>query len=269
MKTVNLVVSKTFRILLIFLLVFIWIRFYQNNLLLSVLYSAILAIICDLCLEFLLRKKQTKDLLKKEEILDAKNYAYHFLLNDKSVSLAFFEKILNKHFAIHKKSNYLWWDSENEVTVFYPCFNTDVVKIRDVISIYNSIKGIPSPTKIIICATIFDQSTVTFAKSSPINFLLFDQFDTYEKLMKPNNLFPSNTQKLEEKKQSNWQNIAEYAFNRKRTKTWLFSGLLLIFSSLFVRVSIYYLIISSILIIFAIISFTNTKYNSKPTEKLF
>lgn len=269
MKTLNTIISRAFRITLLFLLAFIWVRYYQKNLWLAVLYSAIICIFLDLILSLILRNKQVKSSLKKEEINLAKTFANHFIFSHKSVVLSFFYKLLSKHFEINKKTSFLWWQKGDDVVVFYPIFSTYTVKIRDIISIYNSINTPQKPTKIIVCSAEFDRETVNFAKTAPISFLLFDQFDTYEKLMKPNNFFPTNIKKSPTPQKSNWQAIAEYALNRKRTKSWLFSGLLLIFSSFFVRVSVYYLIISSILLILAIISFTNTKFNSKPTENLF
>ena len=269
MKTLNSIISQVFRLTLLFLLAFIWVRYYERNLWLAVLYSAIISIILDAILSLILRNKQQKTSLKKEELNLARTFANHFIFNHKSVALNFFSGLLGKHFEIKKKTSFLWWEKGDDVIVFFPIFSTNTVKIRDLISIYNSINLPTKPTKIIVCAADFDRETINFSKSAPINFMLFDQFDTYEKLMKPNNVFPKNINHKNTPAKANWQVVAEYALNRKRTKSWLFSSLLLIFSSFFVRVSVYYLVISSLLLILAIISFTNTKYNSKPTENLF
>ena len=269
MKSFNSVISHIFRILLLFLLVFIWIRFYERSLGLAVLYSTIICIILDLFLTAILQKREKESTLKADELKLAENFANHFAYNDSSVALGFFHKLLSKQFQVQKKSKYLWWENEGTLTVFFPLFQFDATKIRDLFKIFNSIKLSRRPDKIIVSTSHFDAETRAFAMRSPVNFVLLDQFDTYEKLMKPENFYPDVKVDVTAKKGGRWQAILEYALSRKRTKAWVTSSLLLIFSSFFVRVSVYYLIISSILLILAIFSYTNIRFNPKTNEKIF
>ena len=269
MKSFNSVISHIFRVLLLFLLVFIWVRFYQRSLGLAVLYSAIICIILDLLFTAILQKREKESILKSDEIKLAESFGNHFAYNDSGVALGFFYKLLSKQFAVQKKSKYLWWENEDTLTVFYPLFQFDSTKIRDLFKIFNSIKLSRRPDKIIVSTCYVDAETRAFALRSPVNFVLLDQYETYEKLMKPENLYPDAKVEVKHKKVGGWQAILEYALSRKRTKAWVMSSLLLIFSSFFVRVSIYYLIISSILLILAIFSYTNIRFNPKTNEKIF
>ena len=269
MKSFNSVISHIFRVALLFLLAFIWVRFYVRNLGLAVLYSAIICIILDVLLCAILQKREKESSLKADELKKAETYAMHFAYNDASVALNFFNKLLSKQFSVQKKSKYLWWENEGSLTVFYPLYQFDSTKIRDLFKIFNSIKLPRRPDKIIISTNFIDTETKVFAMRSPVNFVLLDQFETYEKLMKPENLYPDATVDTSTKKGGRWQVILEYALSRKRTKAWVMSSLLLIFSSFFVRMSIYYLIISSILLILAIFSYTNIRFNTKINQKLF
>lgn len=269
MKTFNSVVSHAFRVFLLFLLAFIWVRFYQRNLGLAVLYSAIICIILDVLLCVILQKREKQNTLKSDEMKQAQSFATHFAFSDHNVAINFFYKLLSKQFDVQKKTKYMWWENEGQLTVFYPIFQFDSTKIRDLFKIFNSIKISRRPDKIIVCSGQFDNDTRAFVRRSPVNFLLLDQFEIYEKLMKPQNCYPAENMQIEPKKNGGWQAILEYALSRKRTKAWLMSSLLLIFSSFFVRVSIYYLIISSILLILAILSYTNVRFNPKSNEKIF
>lgn len=268
MKTFNSIISHAFRVMLLFLLAFIWVRFYQRNLGLAVLYSAIICIIMDLLLCAILKRRELQTTLKNDEIKRAQGFASHFAFSDGAVALGFFNKLLSKQFPVQKKTKYLWWENEGGLAVLYPLFQFDSTKIRDLFTIYNSIKLSRRPDKIIVCSGQFDSETIAFARRSPVNFVLLDQFETYEKLMKPQNFFPDEKQVLKPKKSGGWQAVLEYALSRKRTKAWLMSSLLLIFSSFFVRVSVYYLIISSVLLVLAILSYTNVRFNTKTNENI-
>ena len=59
------------------------------------------------------------------------------------------------------------------------------------------------------------------------------------------------------------KDFVSYSFNKNRTKGYLFSAFVLILSSLFVRATIYYCIIASILVVFAFVSQFNPYFNKK------
>lgn len=269
MKTFQLIVHKFFRIFLVFLLAFIWVRYYEKNLLLAVLYSSVIAIAVDLVLERLTEKKYSKIMLKKTELHDAERFANHFAFCSKKTTLNFFEKLFSAHFDVTAKSNFLVWQTNTEITAFVPLFELGTLKIRDIITAFNITNKNFNPTKIIIAASEFLPETLQFAKSSPCKILLLNKFEIYEKLMKSNNIFPQNVASFSAPKKRYLSSLAEYAFSRKRTKAWVWASLLLLISSFFVRVSVYYLIISSLLLVLALISLCNSKFNKKNTENIF
>ena len=267
MKTFNIVLTSAFRVFLIFLLAFIWVRYYEKNLFLAVLYSSVICFVLCVLLQAISEKTEAKANLKSSELKKAENFAAQFVFGGKNAAILFFQKLFSKQFTVNKKPAFLWWEVEGKVTAFVPMFGCGKLKIRDIISAHNLVLT-QKPEKIIVAAIGFERESLEFAKTAPTKFVLLDQFDVYEKLMKPSGVFPQNHSEVVIKKQSAFQSILAYALNKKRAKAWAFSGLILIFSSLFVRVSIYYLIISSLMLILAILSYTNTKYNTNVTENI-
>ena len=114
--------------------------------------------------------------------------------------------------------------------------------------------------KIIICTSSYDKSLLSFLKLLPIKTIVLDKFEVYEKLMKPFNHFPQNSVELK-KPQNSVSSLVAFALNKKRCKGYVVSSLILFVSSMFVKVSAYYLVISTILLLLAIFSFINSTYN--------
>ena len=267
MKTFNSVISNIFRVGLVYLLAFIWVRFYERNLYLAVLYSAIVAIILCVLLNMISQKKADRATLKASEVKRAQNFAAGFVFGGKASAITFFNKLFSKQFSVNKKTNFLWWNNGEEIITFVPMFIAEKLKIRDVIAAHNQVLA-AKPAKIIIAGVAFERETYEFAKAAPIKIVLLDQFDTYEKLMKPSEIFPDEKPEISAATPSRWALFWANALSRKRAKAWAFSGLLLIFSSFFVRVSVFYLIISSFMLIMAILAYTNTKYNTPISENI-
>ncbi|MBQ8793050.1 MAG: hypothetical protein IJZ62_05715, partial [Clostridia bacterium] len=84
-----------------------------------------------------------------------------------------------------------------------------------------------------------------------------------QKLYKYYDVYPEMTHKYKKEKMLVFKDFLAYSFNKKRTKGYLLSAFILILSSLFVRGSIYYCVISSLCVIFALISYFNPYFNTK------
>lgn len=268
MKVFNSIFSHALRVALLFLLAFIWIRYYERNLILAVTYSALVCIALDIILSHFSNKHKLRLNLKSEEIKHAQSIAKHFSFSPDSTAVSFFHGLISKIIPAQKKSSFIFWIANNQTTVFVPYYHFDSLKISDLFSIYSSIKLSPKPQKIIVACTSAHPDTIQFAQSAPINFVILDQFATYEKLLKPQNCFPKVTQSTKPSPKATWHNILAYALSRKRAKSWLFSSFILIFSSFFVRVSVLYLIVSSIMLLLAIFAYGNNRFNTPNSENI-
>ena len=134
--------------------------------------------------------------------------------------------------------------------------------------IYNKIKPEKATKIIICCKEIADKNLLVFCNNFQEKFLLLNQYDTYEKLYKHYDEFPEITIKYSKEKKMMFKDFLAYSFNKKRTKGYIFSAFILVFASLFVRSSLYYCIIASLLVVFAVLSQFNPYFNVKTNTEI-
>lgn len=123
--------------------------------------------------------------------------------------------------------------------------------------------------KIILCVNELDDNIKEIANKLPVKFIILNKYETYEKLMKKYNVFPSEIFNFNEKTNLKFKNFLEISLNKKRASGYIFASIVLLISSFFVKVTIYYLIMSSILLLLSIFSFINPFYNKKLPETIF
>ena len=267
MKTFNSFITHLGRIVLIFLLVFIWVRYYEPNLSLCLVYTSILTFASDCLLSMFLQKRDIKTTLKKQEITDAENFANLFVLNGNAFANNFWHKTISQKHTATKKTYYTSFEKNSEKVAIYSHYTLEKLRPSDVLSIYNKLKK-EKIDKIIICTNEVEPQSKTFISHLPCKMVILDKYEAYEKLMKKYNSFPEVETKINLNETSKWKSFLAFSLNRGRVKGYVFSSIILIISSFFVRASVYYLVISTILLCLAIFSFTNTYYNKKIPEEI-
>lgn len=271
MKKFNFILQEFLKILLLFLISFVWTRYFLKKLWLTILVSSIIVVFSYGIMTITNKKKKTKTKLKQKEMENAENSFLSLACQGKTKSIDFFANLANKkHQNIKKNKSYvvIYHEKENVKTVL--CFDSsfDGLNITKFMEIYTKIKQ-ENATKIVICCKeVSDKNLQTFLSNFDEKILILNQYDTYEKLYKYYDFYPKITNTYKSDKKLLFKDCLSYSFNKKRTKSYLFSALILIFCSLFVRASLYYCIVSSVLIICAIISQFNKLYNQKITSEI-
>ncbi|MDD4816271.1 MAG: hypothetical protein PHQ62_03990 [Clostridia bacterium] len=268
MKTVNFLFSKILRILLVFLLFFIWVRYYEKSLVWAVVYTSVLTLAFDFLLTFITKKKDLKASMKKGEIAKAEGYCNFFVFNGNAVAVNFFYELLSKNFSSTKKANYILFENGEEKNVLFPYYIYNKMSIQDLVFVYEKVKKL-TINKIIICTNEVDPKTKELVAKLPIKFVILNKYETYESIMKKYDYFPDSLLNIDDNPKLNFKTFLAYSLNKKRAKGYIFSSIILLISSLFVRVTIYYLVFSSILLLMAIFSYTNTLYNKKISTDIF
>lgn len=251
------------------MLSFVWIRYFVRNLTSAFIISLLLSASIYGAVFVFSRKKREKFKLSLKEKEDAENM---FLsLASEETSIVFFEKLAKKkHILVEKKSDYILinYNNSSAKTLLYFSANFKGFGISEFVELYKSIKH-ENATKIVICCKeITDKQLSSFVLNFKEKFLIFDQYETYRKLYKFYDCYPEITHKYSKEKKMVFKDFMAYSFNKKRTKGYLFSAFILVFSSLFVRASIYYCIIASLLVVFALISQFNPYFNIKSDNEV-
>ena len=116
--------------------------------------------------------------------------------------------------------------------------------------------------KILILCNDYDKSLVSFCDNFDCQILLLNKYETYSCIYKEYDFYPTITTKKKNSKHS-FKQVLNILFNKQKTKGYFISALVLFIASLFINLNIYYCIVASLLIIFALISLIMPNHNSK------
>ena len=266
MRKINFIFQEVLKVFLIFLISFIWLRYFIRQLVLSIVISAILTTLIYLILFFIKRKKKNKEGLKIKEKEEAENMFLSLACDNNKMD--FFLKLASsKHKNVKKFSKFLIISHENNTkTLLYPKMDFEPLTIPNFVDIYKKMKG--KAEKVVILCHSYDKEVLSFSKHFGIYFLIFDRFETYERLYKYYDIFPEIKESYKKDKMLTFKDFIAFSFNKKRAKGYLLSAFLLALSAIFVRTTIYYTIVATLLVVFAIISQFNTKFNFKEDKEI-
>ena len=266
MKTIYKAISKIFRLFIIFLISLIWCRYFIKNFTISIILTILLTILIDIILTFIFYTKNKKINLKNSEINKAQNYCNKFIFSEKSYTINFFYNLFAKKFKTTKTTKYIIIENNNSKCVIYPIFKLEDLSTEDLVNAYNTTKK-HNPQKLILCVNKANSNVINIANMLDVKTIILDKFQTYQSIYKEFDTYPEEY--LIKTEKTTIKSLLEYGLNKKRTKGYLLASLILLFSSMIVKYNLYYLIVSSILLVLALFSFINPKYNKKLKENIF
>ena len=274
MNKLTKLTSQTIRFICLTCIFFVWINFYINKPLDSLILAILLSIFADLFLILIANKKNNKYELKNKEIKDISLKSQVLLYSGKYFVMEFFEKTLKLKFPVlNKCKDFFYIDNENGKTFFYPFYSKFSLTNNDLLNIINNINGCNNLNldgdKLIIFAVNYENEITSIINSFPKNsIIIFNEVSTYKKFFQKLNSYPENTDlsiNLRTPKLSK-QELLNIAFNKTKSKHYFFSGLILLIFSIFANYDLYYVIFSTLLFCFAIFSRYNYKFNKKEEE---
>lgn len=239
---------------------FVWARYFISNLSLALVYTAILTLAIELLIHIFLQKRERKFKLKKEEQNLAEKISANFIFSPEKALDFFFElgKInysTTKHskFVVLKRKVGANQAESNEKTILFPKYSFSPLSSQDIVEILRKTAKIGA-RKIVVCSNkISDEAAATAKKIGDVKIILLDSNGVFLKLIKKNNFYPKNLKEISTKQKLGFKDFIALAFSRSRAKGYLISALILIFSSFIVKTNIYYVVFSSILLIFSFI----------------
>ncbi len=255
-----------FKVVLIFLISFVWLRFYLNSLYVTLLCSIFITAILTYLLQQKNYKQQSIKNLKKEELKKIDEYTIQLLLSTKKEQLAFFSNLISKEKQTQIKNDCIIFTSNKQKTALIPMFNSREITIDDITLVFKKIKGL-NLKKIIVVANSFNANAIDFGdKIENIEFCFLNKVDCYTHLFKKYDYYPKITIKVGHKSKVTKKLLLQTAFNRRKTKSYIFSGLILFLASFVIPYNIYYVTFSSLLFLMALFSYFNVFFN-KPEPK--
>lgn len=233
------------------LIIFIWIKYYTNNLTLSVIYSSVimlcLIIIFDVVFAKKLKRKNSQtDKKHREQIMN------QLCLNSNSSNLDFFNKMLSTRHTLKAEKNCLII-GEKELFVFLK-FTTAKLAPNNIADIIKDAKDFGAKKILILCNGASPLAYSFAASIEGMDIIIYDEKKVYE-LMKKYEIYPEIDIKITNyAKKYKLKELAAFALSRKRVKGYFFASLFLLFSSFFVAYAVYYRIAATILMIMALVA---------------
>lgn len=267
MKKLLNIFQLALKLFIIFLVTFIWARYFIRNFWLASLISVIVTVVFELLSRVIHKKKFQREELKLQEKEDAENIFLSIATCDKP--LDFFLKLAKvRHLDTIKKKNYIQINHDDEfVVALYPFLNFAPLDIDELAKILSSLKKDNIGRLVIVCGQ-YNKEAISFAKNFDFEIVILDKYSTYSSLYKEYNTYPEITLKYKKDKKLAMKDLVAYSFNRQRTKGYIFSALILFLSSMLIRPSLYYCIVASLLLVFALISFYNPYFNPKLSNEV-
>lgn len=245
-----------------FILVFAWVRFYSSDMTLSVIVALFASVILCIGIHYFSTKNERKKINSQKEKRAAQSLATSLLGATKTELVDYFERIFIQNAKIITKGpNYLIFEpilaqnnqyyamhSTLHSTFVFPCFCKIKIELADLLEAIQLARS-THQKNIEIFGIEFSSDIKTFAqKIKNLNISFFDQYDLYKiakGIRAPITLDTSVTT-------MNYGDYIRYAFDTKRAKNYLLFGLILLGTSFLVPYKIYYLITGTLLCITAL-----------------
>ena len=117
--------------------------------------------------------------------------------------------------------------------------------------------------KTIIIAQDFDPRIRAFFSGLRLNIELVNFEMLYDEILEPKQVFPPITVEKKANTRFKWREFHNLFFNRRKAKSFLLVGIFIMFTSLIVRPSLYYIIIASLVFGVAIVGFLRPRINNQ------
>ncbi|MDR1093382.1 MAG: hypothetical protein LBL66_04465 [Clostridiales bacterium] len=260
---VDFILSRT----VIFVLAFIWIRFYADGIWVAVFAALAVTVLCSMVLSFLSRRKKRKKDLTGKDLKHAETVMTQLMFMENARVLAFFAEFLKKHYRCMATGECVLAETGAEATLIFTSFRHEPLSPDGLARIYIA-AGKYSADKILIFTNGFAPAAADAARRfAKPRVILQNAADTY-KFLKTYETFPDVTVKLNPpKNRKKFKVLLAVALAHRNAKGYLFGALFMVFGSFFIRYNLYYLISASAFMTLALLCRVNFKFKSELTEE--
>ena len=264
--TLGKIIDFIFKNVVVFFIAFVWIRFYVRDLYLTLFLTTVVTVLFGVIITLKNQKSFETKTLSNEENKQIHLFSNEFLFSDHNTNLNFFNKLAKqKHTS---KIEGIFIKTKGNILI-YPYYKKRKLNSDDFTNIFIKAKQL-NPDKLIITCKEAEQEVLNLTNQIALfKIIVLNEKETYFKLLKAYETYPEITNKMVDEQKLTFQQLIEVAFNKNRTKGYFISGIILLFASLIIRYNLYYIIISSLMLTFALFSYSNKRFNKKTPDSLF
>lgn len=232
------------RSFLVFIITWLWASYYVRGFFAILLISVTVTIVTNFMISFISKHRQKTKITNKQQREHMSQVILQLKFMTALQALSLFKRALPQ--------NAKEYVNQKRFTLC-PLFHMSCPHEQDIIQV---IKKAPKNSKIIVLAEFFPPPVTAFARSLDYNIVLLDAESVYTQILLPSKTFPEI--KIQIKKATPRKTISEIkaiVFNRTRTKTYIITGTAILFSSLIIRLHLYYIIFATIVFVLALTSY--------------
>ena len=269
-----------FRVLLIYFLAFIWMRFLVSNLLLVLLYTSLITLGIEGVFTYFIRRRQKKRQLRGAKHKKMVDMTDTIAMWNKDMQIDFFILLAKKRHhcevmnvsAAHNKAIKIMHDIGSvalfSAMKFTPLSADCLAEMMESVQMKNknekrkNIEDSNNPQFLIIkkliiaCLSASPEAKRLAADFSAFPIVILEREDVYTSLLCEYNFFPADEEIFKRKvtTKRKFKELFGGALSRSRTRGYLLCAIFLSFASMFVRWNWYYIIMASLLLCLAITS---------------
>ena len=230
-------IQITLTFFILFFLSFMWLNYYHRSLIFCCMLAIIIAAIVTLVIQLVKRKKERQKNRTKQKKKAVANFGLQLLLSNSKQQQTILTPLLGPH--------------------CYLLFKKQVITFDDILPLIQQHK------KMAIFCYHYDPNIQTMIERLPNHTIkLYNHEDIYYQLSEQNCL-PQMPTIYEEEKHPTIRYLLGQALMKEKAKSYMLIGLFLAITSVWTRYHIWYVISSSIMLLLALYSLLNKKYNTK------
>lgn len=268
MKNISLyvIVDNLFKFILLFLLNLIWCLYLIDDSTTAIVISILMSVFILLLTNKIghKRKKNKINNLKRQQHVEDVRYTFLTMSNYELCN--FFCNLVKTRHDCKIENNSIVINTIGPPIILTFNFKYSNLTSDDILTIYKQHKT-KKIKRLIILTNNIDSNTISIINGLKLETMVLDYKQTYAMLLEEYSFYPKIIPR-KIKAKNTFKQILAYSLNKKKTKGYLLSAIVILFASLFVRYKLYYTIFSTILITLAIFSYFNPSFNTKTKSNL-
>ncbi len=247
-KLFNLI-DQLFISICIFLVVYSWVNFYIRDLWTTFILSLVFSFAIIFVIFYYLDRHKTKKINTKKKADEIAKYHLAFRLMSRSQKLELLTSTLSDKPSISLNNDNLTYMTNNKKHLILLATHLEKLTQNDLINLLEGLSNKDIDIIEIICNTCTIINTKLFKDK---DIVIIDRDRLYRDYFEASNIYPDISLIDNSITKFNWREFLLNLFKPNKSKSYFLAGFILLFSSIILPYHIYYRVVGTVLMIFAL-----------------
>lgn len=256
-KKIDYIVTR----IILFIIFLLWIRYFVRNIFISLLFAALAVAVVSVVMHFAfrLRRKKVENNAKKSRAI--KDFTRQLIYSETAYQLDYFASVLSSRYCVLRREDCLI--VQNTDTAVFLRFSHNKLTAFDIADIYKRTRAYDKKSALIITNGMSSAAAVEAKSIGSMNISFYSESDAYL-LAERAGIYPETAVTAPEKKKLiKVREFIAFAIDKKKAKSYFLSSLALVFASLILSYSLYYIIFASVLLIMTVLCLFDINLNGR------